>query len=133
MPFSLLLQSQRYRSNHDLSVSAYDGDPQPASLRADYTSGGYYINQPPLNNYNSVAQIPWAGVEQVPSRPLTPEKYSVPHVCAKFGPGGQLIKVLPNVPSEGQPALVEIHSMEMVMQHSSEQEEMRAFPGPLTK
>ncbi|ETE65423.1 Protein transport protein Sec16A, partial [Ophiophagus hannah] len=56
--------SQRYRSNHDLSVNAYDGDPQPTSLRADYTSGGYYINQPPLNNYNSVAQIPWAGVEQ---------------------------------------------------------------------
>uniref|UniRef100_A0A8C6XTY9 Protein transport protein sec16 n=1 Tax=Naja naja TaxID=35670 RepID=A0A8C6XTY9_NAJNA len=126
-------QSQRYRSNHDLTVNAYDGDPQPPSLHADYTSGGYYTNQPPLNNYNSVAQIPWAGVEQVPSRPLTPEKYSVPHVCAKFGPGGQLIKVLPNLPSEGQPALVEIHSMEMVMQHSSEQEEMRAFPGPLTK
>ncbi|XP_058015120.1 protein transport protein Sec16A isoform X7 [Ahaetulla prasina] len=126
-------QSQRYRSNHDLSVNAYDGDPQPTSLHADYSSGGYYINQPSLNSYNSVAQIPWAGVEQVPSRPLTPEKFSVPHVCAKFGPGGQLIKVLPNLPSEGQPALVEIHSMEMVMQHSSEQEEMRAFPGPLTK
>uniref|UniRef100_A0A8C5SY74 Protein transport protein sec16 n=1 Tax=Laticauda laticaudata TaxID=8630 RepID=A0A8C5SY74_LATLA len=126
-------QSQRYQSNHDLSVNAYDGDPHPTSRRADYTSGGYYINQPPLNNYSSVAQIPWAGVEQVPSRPLTPEKYSIPHVCAKFGPGGQLIKVLPNLPSEGQPALVEIHSMEMVMQHSSEQEEMRAFPGPLTK
>ena len=49
-----------------------------------------------------------------PSRPSSPEKFSVPHVCARFGPGGQLIKVIPNLPSEGQPALVEIHSMEVI-------------------
>lgn len=49
-----------------------------------------------------------------PSRPTSPEKFSVPHVCARFGPGGQLIKVIPNLPSEGQPALVEIHSMEVI-------------------
>jgi len=49
----------------------------------------------------------------VPLRPSTPEKFSVPHLCARFGPGGFLIKVLPNLPSEGQPALVEIHSMEV--------------------
>lgn len=48
-----------------------------------------------------------------PSRPTSPEKFSVPHVCARFGPGGQLIKVVPNLPSEGQPALVEVHSMEV--------------------
>ncbi|KAM3825332.1 protein transport protein Sec16A isoform 2-T3 [Vipera latastei] len=126
-------QSQRYRSNHDLTMNAYDGDPQPPSLHEEYSSARYYINQPPLSSYNPLPQMSWAGVEQVPSRPLTPEKFSMPHVCAKFGPGGQLIKVLPNLPSEGQPALVEMHSMEMLMQHSSEQEEMRAFPGPLTK
>lgn len=38
----------------------------------------------------------------------------MPHICARFGPGGQLIKVIPNLPSEGQPALVEIHSMEVI-------------------
>lgn len=37
----------------------------------------------------------------------------MPHVCARFGPGGQLLKVIPNLPSEGQPALVEIHSLEV--------------------
>ncbi|KAB0392270.1 hypothetical protein E2I00_006838, partial [Balaenoptera physalus] len=68
-----------------------------------------------------------------PSRPTSPEKFSVPHICARFGPGGQLIKVIPNLPSEGQPALVEIHSMETLLQHTPEQEEMRAFPGPLGK
>lgn len=51
-----------------------------------------------------------------PLRPSTPEKFSVPHICARFGPGGFLIKVLPNLPSEGQPALVEIHSMEVKSQ-----------------
>lgn len=51
-----------------------------------------------------------------PSRPTSPEKFSVPHVCARFGPGGQLLKVIPNLPSEGQPALVEIHSMEVIPQ-----------------
>lgn len=48
-----------------------------------------------------------------PPRPLTPEKYSVPHRCARFGPAGQLILVQPNLPSAGQPTLVEIHNMEV--------------------
>ncbi|XP_044309091.1 protein transport protein Sec16A isoform X3 [Varanus komodoensis] len=125
-------QSQLYRSNHDPAASGYDTDPQPPSLHADYASGRYaqYASPPSLTGYNHAA---WPAAEQVPSRPLTPEKFSVPHVCARFGPGGYLIKVLPNLPSEGQPALVEVHSMEMMMQHSSEQEEMRKFPGPLIK
>lgn len=48
-----------------------------------------------------------------PPRPATPEKFTVPHRCARFGPGGHLIQVLPNLPSDGQPALVDIHSMEV--------------------
>uniref|UniRef100_A0A671QG39 Protein transport protein sec16 n=1 Tax=Sinocyclocheilus anshuiensis TaxID=1608454 RepID=A0A671QG39_9TELE len=68
-----------------------------------------------------------------PPRPLTPEKYSVPHRCARFGPAGQLILVQPNLPSAGQPTLVEIHSMETILQDSPEQSEMRSFPGPLVK
>lgn len=37
----------------------------------------------------------------------------MPHRCARFGPGGHLVQVLPNLPSAGQPALVDIHSMEV--------------------
>lgn len=37
----------------------------------------------------------------------------MPHRCARFGPGGHLVQVLPNLPSAGQPALVEVHSMEV--------------------
>uniref|UniRef100_A0A8C6JL16 Protein transport protein sec16 n=1 Tax=Melopsittacus undulatus TaxID=13146 RepID=A0A8C6JL16_MELUD len=128
-------QSQLYRSNHDLTANAYE-TAQAASLHADYPYGGYAPNfdgQQPFTDYGYPPETGWSAVEQAPLRPSTPEKFSVPHICARFGPGGFLIKVLPNLPSEGQPALVEIHSMETMLQHSPEQEEMRAFPGPLAK
>ncbi|XP_068887610.1 protein transport protein Sec16A isoform X4 [Aphelocoma coerulescens] len=129
-------QSQLYRSNHDLTGNAYETPAQAAALHADYPYGGYdpsFDGQQPFTDYGYPAETGWSAVEQAPLRPSTPEKFSVPHICARFGPGGFLIKALPNLPSEGQPALVEIHSMETMLQHSPEQEEMRAFPGPLAK
>ncbi|KFP30360.1 Protein transport protein Sec16A, partial [Colius striatus] len=129
-------QSQLYRSNHDLTANAYESAAQAVSLHTEYPYGGYaapFDGQQPFADYGYPAETGWSAVEQVPLRPSTPEKFSVPHICARFGPGGFLIKVLPNLPSEGQPALVEIHSMETMLQHSPEQEEMRAFPGPLAK
>ncbi|KAM6336860.1 protein transport protein Sec16A isoform 5-T5 [Alca torda] len=129
-------QSQLYRSNHDLTANAYETTAQAVSLHTDYPYGGYAPNfdgQQPFTDYGYPTETGWSAVEQAPLRPSTPEKFSVPHICARFGPGGFLIKVLPNLPSEGQPALVEIHSMETMLQHSPEQEEMRAFPGPLAK
>ncbi|XP_053852258.1 protein transport protein Sec16A isoform X3 [Vidua macroura] len=127
-------QSQLYRSNHDLTGNAYETPAQ--AVHAEYPYGGYdpsFDGQQPFTDYGYPAETGWSAVEQAPLRPSTPEKFSVPHICARFGPGGFLIKALPNLPSEGQPALVEIHSMETMLQHSPEQEEMRAFPGPLAK
>uniref|UniRef100_W5M6V3 Protein transport protein sec16 n=1 Tax=Lepisosteus oculatus TaxID=7918 RepID=W5M6V3_LEPOC len=133
-------QSQVYRSQQDLVGGSYDQAGQPTSLQADYSyrqypdavdgSQGY-----PDYQYSAGYQVEsgWPAVEQAPPRPVTPEKYTVPHMCARFGPGGLLIKILPNLPSEGQPALVEMHSMETVLQDSQEQEELRSFPGPLVK
>ncbi|KAM6237580.1 protein transport protein Sec16A isoform 5-T6 [Spheniscus humboldti] len=129
-------QSQLYRSNHDLTANTYETTAQAVSLHTDYPYGGYAANfdgQQPFTDYGYATETGWSAVEQAPLRPSTPEKFSVPHICARFGPGGFLIKVLPNLPSEGQPALVEIHSMETMLQRSPEQEEMRAFPGPLAK
>ncbi|XP_039586589.1 protein transport protein Sec16A isoform X4 [Passer montanus] len=127
-------QSQLYRSNHDLTGSAYE--PPAQAVHPEYPYGAYdpgFDGQQPFPDYGYPAETGWSAVEQAPLRPSTPEKFSVPHICARFGPGGFLIKALPNLPSEGQPALVEIHSMETMLQHSPEQEEMRAFPGPLAK
>ncbi|XP_069097700.1 protein transport protein Sec16A isoform X3 [Pleurodeles waltl] len=130
--------SQVYRSQPDLTANAYDPTAEPTSLHSDYAYGlysGNFDNQPSAADYSYgyPPETGWQPVEEVPARPLTPEKFSVPHVCARFGPGGHFLKVLPNLPSEGQPALVEVHSMETVLQHTPEQEEMRAFPGPLLK
>uniref|UniRef100_A0A8D3BJL6 Protein transport protein sec16 n=1 Tax=Scophthalmus maximus TaxID=52904 RepID=A0A8D3BJL6_SCOMX len=68
-----------------------------------------------------------------PPRPATPEKFAMPHRCARFGPGGHLVQVLPNLPSAGQPALVDVYNMETMLQDTPDQAELRAFPGPLVK
>ncbi|XP_073496867.1 protein transport protein Sec16A isoform X4 [Phyllobates terribilis] len=130
-------QSQVYKSEQDLAANAYGGQ-MPNPPLDDYSYGMYpndYSTQPSLESYKYgyPANSEWQPVEQVPSRSLTPEKFGSPHVCARFGSGGHLIKVLPNLPSDGQPTLVEIHNMEIIMQNSPEQEQMRAFPGPLVK
>ncbi|XP_058301093.1 protein transport protein Sec16A isoform X11 [Hylobates moloch] len=128
-------QSQIYRS-HNVAAGSYEALLPPGSFHGDFAYGTYRSNfssGPGFPEYGYPADTVWPAMEQVSSRPTSPEKFSVPHVCARFGPGGQLIKVIPNLPSEGQPALVEVHSMEALLQHTSEQEEMRAFPGPLAK
>ncbi|MEE6505196.1 hypothetical protein FKM82_005465 [Ascaphus truei] len=130
--------SQIYKSQQDLTATAYDAQMQNPSLPNDYSYGIYpnnYGSQPALDSYlyGYQNQTEWPHAEPVPSRSLTPEKFASPHVCARFGPGGHLIKVLPNLPSDGQPTLVEIHTMEIILQNTHEQEQMRAFPGPLVK
>ncbi|KAL1774915.1 transport protein Sec16B isoform X1 [Sigmodon hispidus] len=60
-------------------------------------------------------------------------KFYVPHVSVSFGPGGQLVLVVPNSPADGQTATVEVHSMEVILNDSEDQEEMRSFPGPLIR
>lgn len=64
---------------------------------------------------------------------FTPLKYSLPHVAVCFGAGGQMVRVCPNYPTEGQPAIIEIHSLEVILHDTQEQEEMRAFLGPLIR
>ncbi|XP_033271156.1 protein transport protein Sec16A isoform X1 [Orcinus orca] len=128
-------QSQVYRGRN-VTAGPYEAPPPPGSFHGDYAYGPYsgdFHGTPGFPEYSYPAEASWPSVEQAPSRPASPEKFSGPHTCARFGPGGQLIKVIPNLPSEGQPALVEIHSMETLLQHTPEQEEMRAFPGPLGK
>ncbi|XP_054583178.1 protein transport protein Sec16A [Eptesicus fuscus] len=129
-------QSQVYRSGN-VTMGPYEAPPPPGSFHGDYAYDTYISSfggsAQGFPEYGYPADAGWPTVEQAPSRPTSPEKFSVPHVCARFGPGGQLIRVIPNLPSEGQPALVEVHSMETLLQHLPEQEEMRTFPGPLGK
>lgn len=64
---------------------------------------------------------------------MTPPKYLLPHVRVCFGPTGQLVTVLPTRPAEGQPATVEIHDVQVMLQDDPEVEKLKAFPGPLIR
>ncbi|XP_018608843.2 protein transport protein Sec16A isoform X1 [Scleropages formosus] len=121
-------QSQVSRSQQDLVSAPFDPPSQP-SLPMVYPNNvdGY---QYPADYYGGGG---WPAMEQMPPRPLTPEKYTVPHRCARFGPAGQMVQVLPNLPSAGQPTLVEIYSIESMLEKTEEQKELCSFPGPLVK
>ncbi|XP_068429852.1 protein transport protein Sec16A isoform X2 [Clinocottus analis] len=131
-------QSQVYRSQPDLVSAAFDAT--SSTLAVDYSYGQYPNPTESTQNYGQylypseyTADSTWIAPEQPPPRPATPEKFSMPHRCARFGPGGHLVQVLPNLPSAGQPALVDIHNMETILQDTPDQAELRAFPGPLVK
>ncbi|NXT27289.1 SC16B protein, partial [Syrrhaptes paradoxus] len=75
-----------------------------------------------------------AGRPWVPTPSLVvPLKFSVPHVVVCFGASGQLVLVCPHRPAAGQLALVEIHSVEVLLHDTKELEELQAFPGPLAR
>lgn len=65
--------------------------------------------------------------------PQAPMKFYIPHVSVSFGPGGHLVCVCPSSPPDGQTALVELHSLEVILNDSEDQEEMRNFSGPLIR
>ncbi|XP_061555389.1 protein transport protein Sec16A isoform X2 [Phycodurus eques] len=131
-------QSQMYRSQPDLVSAVYDAT--ASTLAVDYSYGQYPNQTVASQNYGQylypseyTADSTWLTPEQPPPRPATPEKFTMPHRCARFGPGGHLVQVLPNLPSAGQPALVDIYNLETVLQNTLDQEELLSFPGPLVK
>ncbi|KAK3590775.1 hypothetical protein CHS0354_038713 [Potamilus streckersoni] len=75
----------------------------------------------------------WLDHTDAQPRRQTPERFLIPHLRASFGPGGQLVKVLPNRPTEGQPASVEIYELESLIPDNEERDQMKEFPGPLVK
>ncbi|XP_054443697.1 protein transport protein Sec16B [Pteronotus mesoamericanus] len=86
--------------------------------------------------YDPVASAAWRPIqdEDAPAAGFkAPMKFYIPHVPVSFGPGGQLVRVCPCSPSDGQTALVELHSMEVILNDCEEQEEMRTFSGPLIR
>uniref|UniRef100_A0A669DZ25 Protein transport protein sec16 n=1 Tax=Oreochromis niloticus TaxID=8128 RepID=A0A669DZ25_ORENI len=70
-----------------------------------------------------------AHVHQMPA----PLKYSIPHAVVSFGPAGQLIRVTTGLSAQENVSHLEIHSLEVILSETQEQQEMRSFPGPLTR
>ncbi|XP_053325469.1 protein transport protein Sec16B isoform X2 [Spea bombifrons] len=110
------------------------------SLLSQYRDSGMSSSSYELSQYMndpSDTSDSWSHIQEVSSEQafhhLAPLKFSLPHVTVCFGARGQLVRVCPNFPTEGQPARVEIHSIEVLLHDTLEQEEMRNFPGPVQR
>ncbi|XP_054240504.1 protein transport protein Sec16B [Indicator indicator] len=118
---SLLLQYHSPRAS-PVSSSSYE--------LSQYIHDGSDHYDPTLSGTWSPAQA--GGPLVSPPIPVVP-KFSQPHVAVCFGAGGQLVLVCPHHPVEGQPAYVELHSLEVILHDTKELEELQAFPGPLAR
>ncbi|XP_030647415.1 protein transport protein Sec16B [Chanos chanos] len=109
----------------------------PGNLESSKTSGlssssyelSQYING--ADQYDPL--IPPHTEQESKSEVAAPMKFCIPHVAISFGPAGQLVRVCPALPSDGEPGLVELHSLEVILSDTCEQQEMRDFPGPLAR
>ncbi|KAK2497238.1 hypothetical protein MC885_012856 [Smutsia gigantea] len=101
---------------------------------SSYELSQYLADAPELCDPMSPAAWSPVQAEDVSAAvPQAPMKFYVPHVPVSFGSGGQLVCVGLRSPSDGQTALVELHSMEVILNDSEEQEQMRSFSGPLIR
>eukprot|EP00079_Xenopus_tropicalis_P015913 XP_004914083.1 PREDICTED: protein transport protein Sec16B isoform X1 [Xenopus tropicalis] len=107
------------------------------SILSQYRDSGMSSSSYELSQYLQDSD-PWNTMQgeemsECTPQPTAPFKFSLPHVTLCFGAQGHLVRVCPNFPDEGQPALVEIHSLEVLLHDTVEQEEMRNFPGPVQR
>ncbi|NXR10820.1 SC16B protein, partial [Semnornis frantzii] len=122
------------------------GQPQEPSLLLQYhesglSSSSYELSQyirDGSDHYDPMLPGTWSPAQaggplvSTPT-PVVPHKFSWPHVAVCFGSGGQLVLVCPHQPVEGQPAYVELHSLEAILHDTKELQELQAFPGPLAR
>nr|Q6AW68.1 RecName: Full=Protein transport protein Sec16B; AltName: Full=Regucalcin gene promoter region-related protein p117; Short=RGPR-p117; AltName: Full=SEC16 homolog B [Gallus gallus]BAD34968.1 regucalcin gene promotor region related protein [Gallus gallus] len=120
------------------------GQPQQPSLLQQYRESGLSSSGYELSQYirdgaepNDTAFLggwsPVQGGGPLESAVMAPHKFLQPHVPVCLGAGGQLVLVCPHRPTEGQLPLVELHSLEVILQGTTDQEELQAFPGPLAR
>ncbi|XP_072539067.1 protein transport protein Sec16B [Salminus brasiliensis] len=110
---------------------------EPGTLASSKTSGlsssSYELSQY-MNGAEQADATPALRSEpEAEPKAVAPLKFCVPHVAVSFGPAGQLIRVSPSLPSHGEPAQVELHSLEVILSDTREQHDMRDFPGPLAR
>uniref|UniRef100_A0A8C6LBA4 Protein transport protein sec16 n=1 Tax=Nothobranchius furzeri TaxID=105023 RepID=A0A8C6LBA4_NOTFU len=110
----------------------------PGTLERSKTSGlsssSYELSQY-MNGADLGDSDPWpattsdTAARQVPA----PLKFSIPHAVVSFGPAGKLVRVTPHLSAPESVSQLQIHSMEVILSETQEQQEMRNFPGPLTR
>lgn len=63
---------------------------------------------------------------------LTPTKFSTVHLKASIA-SGNLIKILPHYPMDGQSAVVHVSNLRTLLESDPDYLELSCFPGPLCK
>ncbi|OCT85082.1 protein transport protein Sec16B [Xenopus laevis] len=131
---SWVLRQEQDRDVQDKPESQSSTAP---SLLSQYRDSGMSSSSYELSQYMQDSD-PWntrqgEEISECTPQPTAPFKFSLPHVTVCFGARGHLVRVCPNFPDEGQPALVEIHSLEVLLHDTVEQGEMRNFPGPVQR
>nr|CAD7455561.1 unnamed protein product [Timema tahoe] len=106
---------------------------------AHYQANDYYRSSPLLadcdvrrgldHTNSSGAGEPGSSTPQQ----LTPAKFSTAHVKGVMTARGQLLRVMPHYPLDGQSATVEIHDMQALPGLEDTRQELRDFPGPLVR
>ncbi|XP_056235430.1 protein transport protein Sec16B [Seriola aureovittata] len=132
--------SQHYLSDYEENpsreneeVSSYYLGTLESSKTSGLSSSSYELSQY-INGAEHSDSVPQPGAEHgaVPQM-SAPLKYSIPHAVVSFGPAGQLIRVTPGFSTQKNISQLEIHSLEVILSETQEQQEMRNFPGPLTR
>ncbi|KAK5869332.1 hypothetical protein PBY51_024058 [Eleginops maclovinus] len=124
------------RDNEELS-SYYQGT-LASSKNSGMSSSSYELSQY-INGAEHSKPLPQSVLtaensEHVPVPQISaPLKFSLPHVVVSFGPAGQLIRVTPGLSTQENFSQLEIHSLEVILGETEEQQDMRNFPGPLSR
>ncbi|XP_059197427.1 protein transport protein Sec16B [Centropristis striata] len=116
-------------SRDNEEVSSYYLGTLASSKHSGLSSSSYELSQYINGAEHSETLPPSVHTSEV-SAPL---KYSIPHVVVSFGPAGQLIRITPGLSTQENVSQVELHSLEVILSETQEQQEMRNFPGPLTR
>ncbi|KAM4740000.1 protein transport protein Sec16B [Anableps anableps] len=136
--------SQRYLSDYEVNPSRDNEEISsyyPGTLESSKTSGlssssyelSQYMNGSDLCVPDVQPVFTSDGEHAAAHQISAPLKYSIPHAMVSFGPAGQLIRVTPALSAQEKFSQLEIHSLELILSETQEQQEMRNFPGPLTR
>ncbi|XP_020487698.2 protein transport protein Sec16B isoform X2 [Labrus bergylta] len=132
--------SEHYFKDYEDNPSRDQEDVSPyylGTLESSKTSGmsssSYELSQY-INGAEHSEPVPQsAQTSEAAHQMSAPLKFPIPHAVVSFGPAGQLIRVSPGLSTRENVSQLEIHSVEVILGDTNEQQEMRNFPGPLTR
>ncbi|ENN72297.1 hypothetical protein YQE_11040, partial [Dendroctonus ponderosae] len=122
------IDRDRYMRQSFYSQSNYYGQ--------SHSISGHYGLDDTSNTFNRVLDQTDTSLacEDQPSaiQRLTPTKFSTAHLKASIA-SGNLIKILPHYPMDGQSAVVHVSSLRTLVESDPNYMELSCFPGPLSK